>query len=110
MLGVIPIIVKKDFFSCASEDTYRFSSRNFPFKLLLKADSEKPYKLDLSLIKYGGCGLTVMTFGCGGLVCGNLVFLIMQANSRNPRNEGSTPFFRPLCRETNQSRYSNEGG
>ena len=35
--GVVPIINKNDFFSCAN--------------------SEKPYKLGSSLIKYGGCSL-----------------------------------------------------
>ncbi len=48
-MGVIPIIIERDFSSCA-----------FGSKLLFKADdSEKPYKLDLSLIKYGGCSLMV---------------------------------------------------
>ena len=36
-MGVIPIIIERDFSSCAN--------------------SKKPYKLDLSLIKYGDCSL-----------------------------------------------------
>ncbi len=38
-MGIIPIIVKRDFFSCANP--------------------KKPYKLGLYLIKYGGCSLMV---------------------------------------------------
>ncbi len=45
-MGVIPIINRRDFFSCA-----------FVNKLLFRANSKKPYKLDFSLIKYGGCSL-----------------------------------------------------
>ena len=53
-MGVFPIIIKnKDFYSLASK---------------------------LNYINYGGCRITVSTYGCG------------------PYSEGSTPSFRPLKR------------
>ena len=58
-MGIIPIIVRKRFFSCACEDTYLFPLLNLPFKLVLKADSNKffiPYSTKLN---YGDCSLTV---------------------------------------------------
>ena len=57
MRGVIPIIRKVS------------SSRGFLFN--------KNYKAFFPELNYGGCGLTVMTSGCG------------------PGKEGSTPSFRP---------------
>lgn len=85
-------IIKNNFISCACEDTYRFLSLNLPFKFLLKAVSEKSYKVYLTKLNinknlglrgkskktvgcfYGGCSLMAeYTVVVSDIVSGNLI-------------------------------------